>query len=217
MGEALIVRRGGGASKKELIAALTDMEVPLTGDESTSELVAMIREIIVGDVTVPLFEASITDGQALSAFVPVSYFETTENFSFLNHSTVEKCNLIKTLEIVIKSSGECAGVVNSDGWVLSSSDATQATFQHTCPERVTKFKAADILSGATVAFSGYGSLDINVYAYDENGNKYTANGTTRAVVSASNSWLVFEPRYDSWAELNGTTWQEISNLRKAGI
>ncbi|MEG2526289.1 MAG: hypothetical protein RSA62_03625 [Oscillospiraceae bacterium] len=203
--------------KPAIIAALTDMDVPLTGTENTDELVAKIKDIIVGDQTVKLFDTAITPTTHASPIAPTSYFETGEKIGLAGLATVTRCNLITSLDAVFVGPGaDNVEPVSGCGWVKASETVVdRSTLIYTLPGRATKFNAVDALDKLVFTMAATGTITLTIAAHTSGAEVFNASGATVARFSAANSWLLCENKYKTWTAINGSTWTQIEALRKA--
>ncbi|MEG2383118.1 MAG: hypothetical protein RSB39_05975 [Oscillospiraceae bacterium] len=212
------IKVGNGVNlKPTIIAALTDMDVPLAGTENTDELVEKIRDIIVGDLTVALFDATIIPTVFASAIAPTSYVETGETLSLAGLTTVSRCNLITEICAVFDGVGaDNVEPVSGCGWIKTNEAiANQSVLKYVCPDRVTKFVALEALNKLKFTATDSGTVTMTIKASALGVSAIVALGAATARFSAGNSWIIVENKYPSFGAMSGKTWTQIEALRKA--
>ncbi|MEG1758659.1 MAG: hypothetical protein RR235_09420, partial [Oscillospiraceae bacterium] len=198
--------------------ALTDMEVPLTGSDNTDELIAKIKDILVGDLSVSLFDAAIIPTYFTSPIVPTSYFEVGEILSLSGATAVKRCNKISDMRAVFDGFG-ADGIqpVGDCGWTKTAdSNANQSVLKYICPERTTKFSALEALNRLRFTSNSVSRLTLTIKAYVLGATAIAGAGACEFTYS-TNSWEILERIYPTWQRLEGKTWTQIEALRKANL
>lgn len=214
MGEAYIVRRGGGAAfQGSLKENLVKMGVAVPEGATMKELIHLILSIQQGDISQEYFAAELDEDVQAPAY---GYYELDEPAG-VDPDTLDISGLNRMSSVVFTLTGEDAELieVTAPGWSVTTTTG-KITLTLTMQPLMSRFDVMAAFAGVTFASENVVEAVVAGYAVGaDSETQYPVTGDF-TVRFQQNSWSLLEVVYPTWGALESPqkTWGQVETTGK---